>query len=171
MQDCNADRSSALNWAPPDCSGAGPSSQDWNVQRIDDAFTVAAAQDFKLMYSFDMSYTPAFCTFPWNTTFMATMISRYASNPAAYIWNGDVLVSSYAGEGYGNSFFAELKSVMTNQGVNISLAPALTTYSGAAQSQDPNTVASDMLQNYTSIDGYLNCMFLALVPMKTEDNV
>ncbi|KAK0856143.1 hypothetical protein LTR87_017925 [Friedmanniomyces endolithicus] len=146
----------ALNWAPPDCSGAGPDNQDWNVQRIDDAYTVAAAQGFKLMYSFDMSYTPASCTYPWNTTFMATMISKYASSPAAYIWNGDVVVSTYAGEGYGNSFFADLKNVMTNQGVNISLAPALTSYTATAQNQDPNAVASDMFRNYTSIDGFFN---------------
>ncbi|KAK3669724.1 hypothetical protein LTR78_010407 [Recurvomyces mirabilis] len=145
----------ALNWGPPDCSLA-PNSQDWYVARIEDAFAVAATNEFKLIYSFDMSYTPAACSIGWNTTFMATMISKYAKSPAAYIWNGDVLVSSYGGEGYGNEFFAELKSVLAGEGVTISLSPALTTYSLKAQSADPNGVATGMLANYTAIDGYLN---------------
>lgn len=124
---------------------------------------MAATSDFKLVYSFDMSYTPAACAIGWNTTFMATMISRYANSAAAYIWNGDVLVSSYGGEGYGDDFFAELKSVLAGQGVSISLSPGLTSYSLAAQSSDPNEIAKGMLANYTSIDGYLNCTLIALI--------
>lgn len=127
---------------------------------------MAVTNEFKLIYSFDMSYTPAACSIGWNTTFMATMISKYAKSPAAYIWNGDVLVSSYGGEGYGNEFFVELKSVLAGEGVTISLSPALTTYSWEAQSADPNGVATGMLANYTAIDGYLNCMLLAFVTVR-----
>ena len=152
-------RYSALNWAPPDCTPS--SSYDWYVERIDDAFgAVAAANlDFKLIYSFDMSYTPASCSIPWNTTFMATMIDKYAKHQASYRWNGDILVSTYAGEGYGDSFFAELKKELRGQGISISLAPALTTYADAAHNKtvNPTEIASSMLENYTSIDGYLNC--------------
>lgn len=104
-----------------------------------------------------MSYTPAACAIGWNTTFMATMISKYSDSTAAYIWNGDVLVSTYGGEGYGNAFFAGLKSLLAGEGVTISLSPALTTYSLEAQSTNPNEVATGMLANYTAIDGYLNC--------------
>ncbi|KAK3117339.1 hypothetical protein LTR53_001390 [Teratosphaeriaceae sp. CCFEE 6253] len=156
---CKANGSIALNWAPPDCS-TGQHALDWYPLRIDDAFAVAAGTGFKLIHSFDMSYTAASCTYPWNATYMASMITKYASNPAAYLWNGDMLVSTYAGEGYGNSFFQSLKSTVAAQGVNISLAPALTGYSNTAQNTDPNTVAQGMLNDYTSIDGYLNCVLL-----------
>ncbi|KAK1049053.1 hypothetical protein LTR74_017403 [Friedmanniomyces endolithicus] len=129
----------ALNWGPPDCSLA-PDNQDRYVARIEDASAVAATNEFKLIYSFDMSYTPAACAI------------------AAYIWNGDVLVSSYGGEGYGSNFFAELKSVLAGDGVTISLSPALTTYSLTAQGagSDANGVATSILANQTAIDGCLN---------------
>ncbi|KAK5677294.1 hypothetical protein LTR17_027713 [Elasticomyces elasticus] len=87
---------------------------------------------------------------------MATMISKYANSSAAYLWNGGVLVSSYGGEGYGNTFFADLKGILAGEGVEISISPALTTFSLAAQSADPNEVATNMLANYSAIDGYLN---------------
>ncbi|KAK0844025.1 hypothetical protein LTS02_015880 [Friedmanniomyces endolithicus] len=74
----------ALKWGPPDCSLA-PDYQDWYVARIEDASAVAATNEFKLIYSFDLSYTPAACAIGWNTTFMATMVSKYANSPAAYI--------------------------------------------------------------------------------------
>ncbi|KAK4904838.1 hypothetical protein LTR49_025768 [Elasticomyces elasticus] len=81
------------------------------------------------------------------------MISKYANSSAAYLWNGRVLVSSYGGEGYGNTFFADLKSILAGEGVAMSISPALTTFSLAAQSADPNEVATNMLANYSAIDG------------------
>ena len=80
----NIDSYPALKWGPPDCSLA-PDYQDWYVARIEDASAVAATNEFKLIYSFDLSYTPAACAIGWNTTFMATMVSKYANSPAAYI--------------------------------------------------------------------------------------
>ncbi|KAK5713814.1 hypothetical protein LTR17_017440 [Elasticomyces elasticus] len=144
----------ALNWAPPDCSQS-PSS-DWYVNRIDDAFTTLAANNFKLVHSFDMSYTASACSIGWNTTFMASMISRYATNSAAYLWDNDLLVSTYAGEGYGNDFFLELKSVLNSEGLPITLSPALTTYSVTAQTQDPTSTFNGMLTDYSALDGFLN---------------
>ena len=143
------------------------------MSRIDDAFAAATAGDFKLIYSFDMSYTPSACSIGWNTTFMASMIAKYATSPAAYLWNGDVLVSTYAGEGYGDSFFAELKSLLAEQDISISLSPALTTYTDAAQNTtvDPTAVADGMLANYTSIDGYLNCMLFAFPLVKRQGQI
>ena len=145
----NIDSYPALNWGPPDCSLA-PDNQDRYVTRIEDASAVAATNESKLIYSFDMSYTPAACAI------------------AAYIWNGDVLVSSYGGEGYGSNFFAELKSVLAGDGVTISLSPALTTYFLTAQGagSNANGVATSMLANYTAIDGFLDCMLLAFVTVR-----
>ena len=108
-----------------------------------------------------MSYTPPNCVYGWNTTFMSTMIKNHATSPSAYLWGGAVLVSTYAGEGYGNQFFADLKSELASEGVTISLAPALTSYTWAAQNTDPKAEAAGMFQNYTAIDGFFNCMLLA----------
>ncbi|KAK5175931.1 hypothetical protein LTR16_011363, partial [Cryomyces antarcticus] len=124
------------------------------MDRIDDAYTVAASQGFKLMFSFDMSWTS--CNTFWNQTFMASMISRYASNSATYLWNNDVLVSTFGGDSviYGNQFFAGLKNALSGQ-VGISLVPALTSYSLAAQFKPPQEAAS-LVADYPSIDGFFN---------------
>ncbi|KAK5108034.1 hypothetical protein LTR62_008869 [Meristemomyces frigidus] len=142
----------SLNWIPPDCQAG----LDWTVDRIDDAFTAAESMNFKLMYSFDMSYST--CNVYWNQTFMADMISKYAGNPATYRWNSNILVSTYGGdqvEQYGNAFFAGLKSSMAYSNNAITLAPALTTYSLAAQS-DASSSAGKLISDYSSIDGYMN---------------
>ncbi|KAK5163092.1 hypothetical protein LTR04_002734 [Oleoguttula sp. CCFEE 6159] len=141
----------ALNLMPPDCQYP---SLAWQMDRIDDAYTVAASQGFKLMFSFDMSWTS--CNTFWNQTFMASMISRYASNSATYLWNNDVLVSTFGGDSviYGNQFFAGLKNALSGQ-VGISLVPALTSYSLAAQFKPPQEAAS-LVADYPSIDGFFN---------------
>ena len=144
----------ALNWTPPDCTSP---SLGWTVNRIDDAYTAAAQMGFKLMMSFDMSYTQ--CNTYWNQTFMSTMITKYAGSSATYRWNTNIVVSTYGGDAvpnqYGNAFFAGLKAGL--KGTNsISLVPALTTYSTAAQ-DDPNGQASKLISDYSSIDGFLNC--------------
>ncbi|KAK4996489.1 hypothetical protein LTR28_000172, partial [Elasticomyces elasticus] len=142
----------ALNWIPPDCVSP---SLGWQVDAIDDAFTAAAAQGFKLMYSFDMSWST--CITYWNQTFMADMITKYAGNPATYRWNGNILVSTYGGDAvdrYGNGFLQGLKDALKYTNA-ISLAPALTTYSMAAQT-DPAKEAAALISDYPSIDGFLN---------------
>ncbi|EME38448.1 glycoside hydrolase family 71 protein [Dothistroma septosporum NZE10] len=141
----------ALNWIPPNCQD----DQSWAVDRIDDAFHAAENLGFKLMYSFDMSYTS--CNYYWNQTFMSQMISKYAGSSATYYWNSNILVSTYGGdqvEQYGNSFFQGLKDNMKNSHA-ITLAPALTKYSMAAQT-GAQSAASQLISDYSSIDGYFN---------------
>lgn len=144
----------ALNWIPPDCSSP---SRSWQVDRIDDAYSAAESMGFKLMFSFDMSYSE--CDTYWNTTFMETMISKYSGNSAAMRWNTNVLVSTYGGdtvEEYGNSFFQSLKDTLKSAGNSITLVPALTSFSEAAQ-DTPVTSAASLVAEYTAIDGYFNC--------------
>ena len=155
----------ALNWIPPDCQpGLG-----WTVDRVNDAFTAAEATGFKLMHSFDMSYSS--CNVYWNQTFMQSILTQNAGNSATYRWNGNILVSTYGGDQvdqYGNQFFQGLKDSMKYWGNPISLAPALTTYSMAAQYEDATTQASDLMSDYTSIDGYLNWQAW---PLDVQENI
>ncbi|KAG9538091.1 glycoside hydrolase, partial [Aureobasidium melanogenum] len=121
----------SLNWIPPDCSSP---SRKWQISRIDDAYQAAEATGFKLMFSFDMSYTT--CNTFWNTTFMTDMITKHAGSSATMRWNTNVLVSTYAGDdndAYGNQFFQNLKNSCKSAGNPISLAPALVSYAQAAQ--------------------------------------
>jgi len=156
----------ALNWIPPDCVGG----LGWTVDRIADAFTAAEATGFKLIYSFDMSYST--CNVYWNQTFMGDMISKYSGSSATYRWNNNILVSTYGGDQvteYGNEFFQGLKNNL--QGSNaITLVPALTTYSMAAASQggDAASSASKMLSDYSSIDGVFNWQAW---PLNVEQNI
>ncbi|KAI7093271.1 glycoside hydrolase, partial [Hortaea werneckii] len=124
----------AMNWIPPECQ----SGLSWVPDRIDDAFTAAEQIGFKLMHSFDMSYSE--CYIYWNQTYMADAISKYSGSSAAYRWNSNMLVSTYGGDQvdqYGNEFFQGLKDNM--KGYNpISLAPALTTYSLSAWDNPQN---------------------------------
>lgn len=146
----------SLNWIPPDCSYP---SRAWQVDRIDDAYTAAESMGFKLMFSFDMSYST--CNTYWNTTFMQTMITKYSSSSSSMRWNTNVLVSTYGGDTvdeYGNEFFQSLKDGCKSVGVSISLTPALTSFSEAAQ-YTPATAAGNLIAEYPSIDGYFNCKF------------
>lgn len=144
----------SLNWIPPDCSYP---SRGWQVDRIDDAYTAAEKTGFKLMLSFDMSYTT--CDTFWNTTFMTDMITKHAGSSATLRWNTNILVSTYAGDkndAYGNDFFQDLKDSCKGDGQPITLAPALVSYAQAAQ-YDPEESAAKMVSDYPSIDGYFNC--------------
>lgn len=144
----------ALNWNPPDCSYP---SLSWQVDRIDDAYTVAESMGFQLMFSFDMSYSV--CNTYWNTTFMETMITKYAGSSAAMRWNTNLLVSTYGGDSvsaYGNTFFQSLKDTMKAAGHPITLSPALTSFSEAAQ-YTPVISAASLVAEYPAIDGYFNC--------------
>lgn len=142
----------ALNWTPPDCI----SDMEWTVTQIENAYTAASSMGFKLMHSFDMSWSE--CDTYWNTTFMQTMLVKSAASSAAFRWNSNLLVSTYGGDQvsqYGNSFFQTLKTNMKTAGYPISLSPALTTYAMGAQYQ-ASQYASSLTSDYSSIDGYLN---------------
>lgn len=143
----------ALNWIPPDCTD----NEVWVADRIEDAYTAAESLGFKLMYSFDMSYTE--CNIYWNQTYMQEAITKYAGSSATYRWNSNILVSTYGGdqldEYYGDWFFQGLKDKMKYWNNAITLAPALTTYSMAAQT-GASAAASKLISEYPSIDGYFN---------------
>ncbi|SMQ51069.1 unnamed protein product [Zymoseptoria tritici ST99CH_1A5] len=154
----------ALNWTPPNCQA----NENWSVDRIDDAFTAAENKGFKLMYSFDMSWT--ICNHYWNQTFMQDMITKHASSPAAYRWNNNLLVSTYGGdniEHYGNQFFQGLKDKMAYWKNPITLAPALTKYSTAAQTNAQSSAAK-LISDYPAIDGYFNWQAW---PLDVEANI
>lgn len=141
----------ALNWTPPDCS----SNMDWTIDRIADAYTAAEQSGFKLMYSFDMSWSS--CNIYWNQTFMKQMIDKHAGSSATQRWNTNILVSTYGGDQvtqYGNNFFEDLKNAMKSSNA-ITLAPALTSYSMNAQ-HNPQGAASSLINDYPSADGYFN---------------
>lgn len=154
----------ALNWIPPDCQ----SHLGWTADRIDDAFTAAQSMGFKLVHSFDMSYTE--CNVYWNQTYMADILTKYAGNSATYRWNSNILVTTYGGDQvdqYGNGFFQSLKDTMKYRGNSIALSPALVSYSEAAQT-DPSKAAKDMTDDFSSVDGFLNWQAW---PLNTDSNM
>ncbi|KAG1853385.1 glycoside hydrolase family 71 protein [Suillus subluteus] len=102
----------------------------------------AEALGFKLFYSFDMSYT-------WQQSDMVSIVTNHSSSPSTFLWNNTILVSTYSGESYGENFWASFKSALQSQGINITFAPAFTTY------RDPSDAAS-LVSTFPSIDGFFN---------------
>ncbi|KAG2040412.1 glycoside hydrolase family 71 protein [Suillus americanus] len=115
---------------------------DYEVDRIVDAYLAAEALGFKLFYSFDMSYT-------WQQSDMVNIVANHSSSPSTFLWNNTILVSTYSGESYGEDFWASFKSALQSQGIDIILAPAFTTY------RDPSDAAS-LVSTFPSIDGFFN---------------
>ncbi|EGN94044.1 glycoside hydrolase family 71 protein [Serpula lacrymans var. lacrymans S7.3] len=115
---------------------------DYEVGQIVTAFAAAEALNFKLFYSFDMSYS-------WQQSDMVDIVANQSSSSSNFLWNGNLLVSSYEGESYGDSFWSGFKSALASKGINITLAPAFTSY------RDP-TQASTMASTFPSIDGFFN---------------
>ena len=155
----------ALNWIPPNCQG----DLSWTADRIGDAFTAAQEMGFKLVHSFDMSYSE--CNQYWSVDYMSEILTKYAGNSATYRWNSNILVTTYGGDmvnQYGNSFFQGLKDQMKSSGNAISLSPALTKYSMAAYGSDPSVQANKLISDYPSIDGYLDWQAW---PLNVEQNI
>lgn len=115
---------------------------DYEVDRIVDAYTAAEALGFKLFYSFDMSYT-------WQQSDMVNIVANHSSSPSTFLWKNTILVSTYSGESYGGDFWASFKSALQNEGIGITLAPAFTTY------RDPSS-ADSLVSTFPSIDGFFN---------------
>jgi len=144
----------AMNWMPPDCQ----SGLSWQESRIDDAYKAAEEVGFKIVHSFDMSWTECNNGGYWNTTYMADVLQKHASSKATYRWNSNMLVTTYGGDRvkqYGNLFFADLKLKMKLSGNSISLTPALTSYAEKAQ-KDPDNSAAQMIRDFSTTDGYFN---------------
>lgn len=155
----------AMNWMPPDCqSGLG-----WQLDRIDDAYKAAEEIDFKIVHSFDMSWSDCQDGGYWNTTYMADAIQKHAGSKATYRWNSNILVTTFGGERvkqYGNLFFADLKAKMKFSGNSISFTPALNEYSEKAQ-KDPVGTAFQMLGDFLTMDGFFNWQAW---PMHSDEN-
>lgn len=80
---------------------------------------------------------------------MVNIVMNHSSSPSNFKWGDNLLVSTYSGESYGEDFWAGFKSALLDQGVNITLAPAFTTY------RDPSDTSS-LLSTFSSIDGFFN---------------
>ncbi|KIK69895.1 glycoside hydrolase family 71 protein [Collybiopsis luxurians FD-317 M1] len=115
---------------------------DYEVSKYPDAFAAAEAADFQMFISFDMTYN-------WAEADMVSLVQTYASSPSYYKWNGNPLVSTFAGDAQDNNFWASFKSDLANAGIEISLAPAFIDF------RDPSS-ATSMFSTYTSIDGFFN---------------
>jgi glucan endo-1,3-alpha-glucosidase len=116
--------------------------KDYEFDRLPDAFAAAEAADFKLFYSFDMTYD-------WNDADIIEVIKSHVDSPATFKWNDAVLVSTYFGGNKGNDFWNNIKTQLSGQGVEISLAPAFTEYTDAAQAQE-------LASTFPAIDGFFN---------------
>ena len=151
----------ALNWIPPYCASTSPGSTlAWQASSIANAFTAAEQQNFKLVLSFDMSYgVGSNCPtgLAWNVTYMSSIISNYTNSSAAYKWNKQMLVTTYAGEKYGNAFFQDLKQTLAEQDIDISIAPGFTSYAEAAQNEAATGQAKSFMSAFDSLDGFFNC--------------
>ncbi|KZT71491.1 glycoside hydrolase family 71 protein [Daedalea quercina L-15889] len=115
---------------------------DYEVGQLVTAFSVAEQLGFKLFLSFDMSYT-------WESSDMVSIVQNHSDSSAMYTWNNAVLVSTYAGDNYDDSFWSGFKSSLSSEGITISLAPAFTDY------RDPS-LADSLLSDFSSIDGFFN---------------
>ncbi|KAL9074635.1 MAG: hypothetical protein Q9157_004334 [Trypethelium eluteriae] len=150
----------ALNWIPPYCSSTDAHHNlAWQADQIANAFTAAEQQDFKLTLSFDMSYgVGSNCPtgLAWNETYMSSIISNYTNSSAAYKWNNQMLVTTYAGEKYGNAFFQYLKQTLSAQDIHISIAPGFTSYAYAAQNEAAAGQANAFMSEFDALDGFLN---------------
>ncbi|KAJ7662440.1 glycoside hydrolase family 71 protein [Mycena rosella] len=115
---------------------------DYELDRVATAFVAAESANFKLFFSFDMSYG-------WQESDMVSLVAAHASSSAMLTYDGGVLVSSFSGEANGDAFWASVKSTLANQGIKITLAPAFTSF------RDPGQ-ASALLSEFPSIDGFFN---------------
>lgn len=113
------------------------------MEKIDLAYAAAEARGgFQFFYSFDMNYG-------WQQTDMVNIVARHASSAATYKWKNAVLVSTFNGDSYGETFWAGFKSALKAKGVTVSFAPAFISY------RDPSR-ASALLSSFPSIDGFFN---------------
>lgn len=124
------------------CLALNIAANDYEVDRIVDAYAAAESLGFKLFYSFDISDT-------WKQSDMVNIVANHSSSPSTFLWNNTILVSTYSGESYGEDFWAGFKSALQSQGIHITLAPAFTTY------RDPSSAAS-LISKFPSIDGFFN---------------
>ncbi|KAH7105054.1 glycosyl hydrolase family 71-domain-containing protein [Auriculariales sp. MPI-PUGE-AT-0066] len=126
---------------------------DYEVEKIQNVVYPAAERlGFKLLYSIDTGYD-------WTTGDIVTLVSATAKSNATYLWDGKPLLSSFSPsrDGYGDSFWADVKSGLKSGGVDVVLAPALI-HVGAEQ----------LKSEWQSPDGFMNWWAW---PSDTADNL
>ncbi|KAK8167869.1 glycoside hydrolase [Phyllosticta citrichinensis] len=147
----------ALVAVPPNCQ-----SQDlnWQLDRIEDAFAVAAQQQFLIAPAFDMSYNTHSANCPtgkaWNVTFMAQLISNAYSKSAGLRWNDKTLVLTHEGDSYGDGYFGQLKALLANSPAVIVPSFSSVENAVATNKSSSDQQAADAISQFTNIDGYFN---------------
>ncbi|KAL1620992.1 hypothetical protein SLS56_009408 [Neofusicoccum ribis] len=150
----------ALVAVPPNCQAQDLS---WQTDKIKDAYNVAGGLDFSIVPAFDMTYHFRTDNCPtgtaWNMTYQSTLISDASKQSATYHWNDAILITTREGSLYGDDYFSQMKGLLERQGVNISIAPYMTSYVEAAQKfGEPEKDAASAFSDYPSIDGFYNEM-------------
>lgn len=71
--------------------------EDWQRERVQDAFTAAAGTDFRLFISLDMTSIP--CASPADAEPLKQYIKEYYHHPNQFRYNGLPMISTFFGEG------------------------------------------------------------------------
>lgn len=71
--------------------------EDWQRERVQDAFTAAAGTDFRLFISLDMTSIP--CASPADAESLKQYIKEYYHHPNQFRYNGLPMISTFSGEG------------------------------------------------------------------------
>lgn len=113
---------------------------DYEVEKIQKVvYPAAEARGFKLLYSIDTVWE-------WTPADIVTLVAATAKSNATYLWDGKPLLSSFSPrDGNGNQFWADVKSGLQAQGVDVVLAPALTEVN-----------AQQLASDFPSADGFAN---------------
>ncbi|KAL1949763.1 hypothetical protein VTO73DRAFT_8644 [Trametes versicolor] len=124
-------------------------SASWATDAIQLLFTAAAANNFKLFFSFDMSVIDQPSTF-------LPLFNQYQNNPAYYRHNNQPFVSTFNGgaKSFGASspnagWQAQFKNVLSSQGINPFFVPDFDDYGGA-------TYDANFFNNYPVVDGVMS---------------
>jgi glucan endo-1,3-alpha-glucosidase len=89
---------------------------------------------------------------------MVNIVANHANSSSMVTFGGSVLVSTFAGSNYTDSFFSGFKSALASKGINITLAPAFIDY---RFSNDADRLLSD----FPSIDGFFNWFSWSVLSM------
>ncbi|KAI0636141.1 glycoside hydrolase [Trametes polyzona] len=123
-------------------------SESWATNSIQLLFNAAAANDFKLFFSFDMAVIDQPSTF-------LPLFRQYQNHPAYYRHNGRPFVSTFNGgsKSFGASspnagWQSRFKDVLAAEGINPFFVPDFDDYGGAAYD-------ANFFRNYPVVDGVL----------------
>ncbi|TFK94672.1 glycoside hydrolase family 71 protein [Polyporus arcularius HHB13444] len=124
-------------------------SASWSTSAIQLLFDAAAANDFKLFFSFDMAVLDQPSTF-------LPLFKQYQNNPAYYYHDNRPFVSTFDGgaKSFGASspnagWQSQLKDALASSGINPFFVPDFDDYGGA-------TYDAAFFSNYPVVDGVLS---------------